>query len=119
MSLKVFPCVDYNLMEFSVMFKAHLIMMKYFHSVVISTPNANCIFHFIAGFCLCTCDNAKVCFLLLTSSFPCMFLGSFVQKGLKLEWNSFGQNLSSASSHFPLSIIGEIAYSTWKKAPGY
>lgn len=110
--------MDCNLIELSVMVKTHLIMMKHFHSLVTSTSNANSIFHFIAGFCLCICDNAKVCFLLLPP-FLVHFGEVLYTERLKLKRNSFGQNLSPANSHFPLSVIGEIAYSTWKKAPGY
>lgn len=59
MSLEMFPCVDYKLLECSVIVKTLLIMVKHFLSIVTSTPNAHFIFYFIVGFCLCTCDNAE------------------------------------------------------------
>lgn len=59
MSLEMFPCVDYKLLECSVMVKTLLIIMKHFLSIVTGTPSASFIFYFIAGFYLCTCDNAK------------------------------------------------------------
>lgn len=59
MSLEMFPCVDYKLLECSVMVKTLFIIMKHFPSIVTSTPSARLIFYFIVGFYSCTCDNAK------------------------------------------------------------
>lgn len=59
MSLEMFPCAGYKLLECSVMVKTLLIILKHFPSVVTSTPNACFIFYFIAGFYLGTCDSAK------------------------------------------------------------
>jgi len=58
-SLEMFPCVGYKLLECSVMGKTLLIIMKHFPCIVTSTPSAHFIFCFIAGFYLCTHDNAK------------------------------------------------------------
>lgn len=80
-----FLCVDYNFMEFSVMVKTPLIMMKHFYSVVISAPNTNSIFHFIVGFLFVHLWQCKG--LLSSPNFllPLYILRKFCTEELKAE----------------------------------